>query len=315
MATTPIQQRIADFRAQDRVQAGSLITTLFGDAVIPRGGRIWLGSLIRLLEPLGVNERLVRTAVFRLVKSDWLAAQACGRRTDYRLTDSGLRRFQDASRQIYASHPPRWDRRWRLLLSVDACTPRQREQLRRALYWQGFGTLGNEGFVHPGADLGAAVDALVADGLGALLPKLKPLLAADAGIGGAADDAALVRRAWPLADLSEVYARFIARYAPVRAQLRDDAAQPTDDDALQLRVLLIHDYRRLLLRDPELPAELLPADWLGQQARLLCKDIYRRVLAASERHLERHFRLADGSAPPPAGGLAERFRDADPLAA
>ena len=73
MATTPIQQRIADFRAQDRVQAGSLITTLFGDAVIPRGGRIWLGSLIRLLEPLGVNERLVRTAV--------APHQACSRRS------------------------------------------------------------------------------------------------------------------------------------------------------------------------------------------------------------------------------------------
>ncbi len=315
MPTTPIQQRIAEFRAQDRVQAGSLITTLFGDAVMPRGGRIWLGSLIRLLAPLEVSERLVRTAVFRLVKSDWLAAQACGRRTDYRLTDSGLRRFQEASRQIYASQPPRWDHRWRLLLGVGSCTPRQREQLRRALYWQGFGTLGNDAFVHPGADLGAAVDALLADGLGDLLPGLKPLLAADAGIGGAADDAALVRQAWPLTELAEVYARFIARYAPVRAQLGDDAAQPDDGDALLLRVLLIHDYRRLLLRDPELPAELLPADWLGQQARLLCKDIYRRLLSASERHLERHFRLADGSAPPPAAGLQARFRDADPLAA
>ncbi|OIQ78300.1 transcriptional repressor PaaX [mine drainage metagenome] len=313
MATTPIQQRLLDFRAQDRVHAGSLITTLFGDAVMPRGGRIWLGSLIRLLAPLGVNERLVRTAVFRLVKADWLAARASGRRTDYRLTESGRRRFEEAARQIYESDAPRWDRRWRLLLCVGEFAPKQREQLRRALYWQGFGTLADS-FVHPGADLGAAFDALVADGLGELAARLKPLLAVDAGLGGAADDVALVARAWQLDELAAVYARFIARYAPVLAQLRAGDEAPDDATALQLRVLLIHDWRRLLLRDPELPGELLPADWPGQRARVLCKDIYRRLLSASERHLEQHFQLADGGAAPPASGLAERFRDADPLA-
>ena len=60
----PIQKRLDDFRQQGRVQAGSLIISVFGDAVLPRGGRIWLGSLIRLLEPLELNERLIRTSVF-----------------------------------------------------------------------------------------------------------------------------------------------------------------------------------------------------------------------------------------------------------
>ncbi len=56
---SPAQQRLDDFRQQDRVQAGSLIISIFGDAVLPRGSRIWLGSLIELLDPLGLNERLV----------------------------------------------------------------------------------------------------------------------------------------------------------------------------------------------------------------------------------------------------------------
>ena len=46
-----IKTRLDDFRQQRRVQAGSLIISVFGDAILPRGGRIWLGSLIRLLEP------------------------------------------------------------------------------------------------------------------------------------------------------------------------------------------------------------------------------------------------------------------------
>src|SRR5574343_1646511 len=134
-----LQARLDDFRAQRRVQAGSLILTVFGDAIVPRGGRIWLGSLIRLLEPLGLNERLIRTSVFRLAKEEWLRTEAFGRRRDYVLTPSGHRRFEEASRHIYASHAPLWDRRWRLILVVGELDPKMREQVRRALFWQGFG--------------------------------------------------------------------------------------------------------------------------------------------------------------------------------
>ena len=111
---TPIQQRLEDFRQQGRVQAGSLIVSVFGDAVMPRGSRIWLGSLIRLLEPLELNERLIRTSVFRLAKEEWLCSEPAGRRTDYLLAPAGQRRFAEASRHIYAARAPQWDRRWRL---------------------------------------------------------------------------------------------------------------------------------------------------------------------------------------------------------
>jgi phenylacetic acid degradation operon negative regulatory protein len=87
----PSCERIERFKAQGRGQAGSVIVTVFGDGVLPRGGGIWLGSLIGLLAPLGLNERLVRTAVFRLAQDDWLEAVAQGRRADYRLTTADLR--------------------------------------------------------------------------------------------------------------------------------------------------------------------------------------------------------------------------------
>ena len=88
--------------------------SVFGDVVLPRGGRIWLGSLIKLLEPLQINERLIRTSVFRLAKEEWLRTEPHGRRSDYLLTPTGLRRFEEASRHIYASNHLAWDRRWRL---------------------------------------------------------------------------------------------------------------------------------------------------------------------------------------------------------
>ena len=79
--------------------------------------------------------------------------------------------------------------------------------------------------------------------------------------------------------------------------------------------MIIHDQRRLLLRDPELPDVMLPAEWPGQKARLLCKELYRRLAPASERHPDRCLVLADGTIPPADPAFADRFPQDDPLAA
>jgi phenylacetic acid degradation operon negative regulatory protein len=311
----PIQKHLEDFKQQRRMQAGSLIISAFGDAVLARGGRIWLGSLITLLAPLALNDRLIRTAIFRLVKEEWLCAETVGRRADYLLTPAGQRRFEASARHIYAANAPLWDRRWRLVFTVGELDAKARERLRRAFFWQGFGALGADCFVHPSADLNTAFDALLSDGLGDLTPHLMPLLAADVGTSPSAKDADLVKRAWNLDQLASAYGDFVATYSPILDRLRLDAQIGCDDEsAFLLRTLLIHDYRRLLLRDPELPDVLLPAQWPGQAARVLCKETYRRLLAASERHLERHLKLANGSTPKALPMLGERFQVLDPLA-
>ena len=54
------------------MRAKSLIITLFGDVISQHGGEIWLGSIAKSVEALGVNDRLVRTSIFRLAKEGWL---------------------------------------------------------------------------------------------------------------------------------------------------------------------------------------------------------------------------------------------------
>ncbi|UOD51157.1 phenylacetic acid degradation operon negative regulatory protein PaaX [Orrella daihaiensis] len=314
MAVSAISRRIESFSQQSRIKAGSLITSLLGDVVVPRGGRIWLGSLIDLLEPMGLNERLVRTTVFRLVRDGWLESKPLGRRTDYLLSPTGSKRIEKAAKSIYASSHPNWDRRWRLIMVVGDLSAKDRDRLRKALIWQGFGVLGGNCFVHPSADLTVAFDGLVRDGLGDLLKKLKPLMAAGPGaLSSAASDVDMVNAAWDLDQLAQMYRDFLSRYQPILSQCQTAGDTVTAQQAFVARVLLIHDYRRLLLRDPMLPDVLQPMNWPGQQARLLCGELYRRLLPASEQFLDRHYQLADGSTPVFIDVLQERFREADPL--
>ena len=315
MPVSLAQAHIDAFSQQSRVRAGSVIISVFGDAVHPRGGRIWLGSLIRLLKPLGISERLIRTSVFRLVQEGWLRTEAHGRKADYLLTPGGQQRIEDAARHIYASSAPAWDRRWRLMLTVGELSARERELLRRAMFWQGFGLVGGDCFIHPSADLTAASDALLSEGLGELLHKLMPLLAVENHFGNSARNVDMILHAWDLEHLGASYTAFVNSYRPLLEALRQQSADAlTDEQAFLLRTLVVHEYRRLLLRDPELPAELLPHDWPGNEARIMCREFYRRLLPASERHLDKQLECANGDIPAAQELLHQRFQAEDPFA-
>src|ERR1700704_2870572 len=135
----PVRALLRNFRAQRPLRGGSLLITVFGDSIAPRGGAVTLGSLIRRAAPFGLTERLVRSSVARLARDGWLAARRSGRRREYRLTRGGGERFAEAPRRICGKPPGRWDGRWTLL--VLPSSRQRRAQLRESLKWLGFGQL------------------------------------------------------------------------------------------------------------------------------------------------------------------------------
>src|SRR5271167_4537381 len=123
--------------ARAPLKAKSLVVTVWGDAIAPHGGAVWLSGLIRLLAPLGLNERLVRTSVYRLAREGWLEARADGRRSLYRLTAHGLSRFEHAYRRIYAPPAADWDGSWAVVLAPAAwLSAEERRGLRKELGWE-----------------------------------------------------------------------------------------------------------------------------------------------------------------------------------
>ena len=310
-STSLTDKHLLKFCRQDRMQAGSLIISLFGDAIHPRGGKVWLGCLIQMLSSLAVNERLIRTAIFRLVKEEWLVPTTAGRRTDYGLSVSGIARMEEASKYIYAPSSPDWDNNWRILMLSSAISTKDRDRLRKALVWQGFGPWQNHAFVHPGADLNITMALLEREGLGHLLGHCWPLLAQSLALGNGQTDRQVVAAMWDLKQLANSYKRFSNIYQPLIAEWLSLGSKPANDHiekAFLLRLLLIHDFRRLLLRDPSLPLNLLPAQWPGQAARQTCIELYGLLRSASEKYLDLHLQLADGQSTSSRKVFAQRFK-------
>jgi len=277
----PLERLIQRFQQRTPIRAHSMILTVYGDVVEPRGGAIWLGSLIDLLTPFGINERLVRTSIFRLGKDGWLDAQRVGRRSCYRLTESGRRRFEAAFKRVYSSEFPVWDGIWCLLL-LTQLEPDKRKQLREELQWQGFAALSPVLLASPRcdrADLAVTLQELEAGDACILFQTRTQDLPAPRALHKQ------VRESWSLDVLGEHYSAFIKAFQPLWQALRE-RRNVEPKEAFLSRILLIHDYRRLLLRDPQLPDELLPADWEGHAARQLCRDLYRLLYARAEQWLD-----------------------------
>ncbi len=278
------------------MQAGSLIVSVFGDAIHPRGGVVWLGCLIRLLEPLALNERLIRTAIFRLVKDEWLETQTLGRRTDYGLSRTGRARIEEASKLIYSGQLPAWDGQWRIMMTTADMPTKMRMALRKALYWQGFGQLNTQAFVHPSADLNQVVDTLQTEGVLSTADTLLTFMSNMTPTAATLSNQEVVQQSWDLKHLGQGYQGFIQQYRPLLSNQAAEAA--SDEDAFLLRILLVHDFRRLLLRDPMLPSDLMPGDWPGVMARQLFNRLYAQLQLPSERHLDAQLLTANQITPP-----------------
>jgi phenylacetic acid degradation operon negative regulatory protein len=294
------QSLVAEFRSRRTLRTGSLITTVFGDSIAPRGGTVWLGSLIAVMQEFGIGERLVRTSVFRLVQDGWLQAKQIGRRSYYSLTDEGRERFEHATHKIYGEPVSNWDDTWTTVLLTNVAGT-SKDAVRKELGWLGFGALSTNIFAHPApdmSDLDAALRRLgVADDL---------VIMSGRTIRNESAMRRLVQESWNLADIDERYASFVKRFRPLIAAYGKDA-NVSPKTAFLVRTLLIQEYRKVLLRDPQLPAALLPAGWHGTAAYQLCRNLYLAIYAQADAYLSETMETADGPLPPPSGGFMQRF--------
>jgi phenylacetic acid degradation operon negative regulatory protein len=264
--------------------ARSLLVTVWGDTVRPRGGEIGAVTLIRLMAPLGISPRAVRAALSRMTRRGWLSRRRTGRRAFYALTPAGALRLEQGVRRVYGSTAGQWDGRWRLFTYVIPEERRaDRDRLRRELVWLGLGPLSRSTWITP-RDLADVLQEMSAarglDGAVALF---------DARNLGPAGDRALVERCWDLDATAAQYRRFIAMMRPRAASLRRRvrAGALSDDGCFAEKIRLVHEYRKFLFVDPGLPDALLPSRRPDRQAAALFRRTYTLLAPRADRFVGR----------------------------
>ena len=248
--------------AERSQSARSLLLTLLGEYALPAGFPAWTTAFVGVLGGLGVEATAARQALARTASAGWLAAERDGRRTRWRLTEAGTQLLSDGARRIYGFAPSSvaWDGRWLVLLvSVPERRREARHALRTRLAWAGFGSPAPGVWISANAAAEADAKQVLTDlGLDA---EAASFVGPNAGIGSASE---MVARAWDLAAVARHYEEFLA--------LVGGLAPAGGWATLLAQARLVHAWRRMPLIDPQLPAELLPPDWIGRRAAGAFRD-------------------------------------------
>lgn len=253
------------FLSRRPVRTASLIVTLFGDAIVPRGGALSIRALIDLTGALGIEAGAVRTAMSRLVADGLFARQDGGRRPRYGLSPEGVRTFDAAFRRVYAGERPPGGGGFRLLVVPGAA---KRVVDAAALEAAGFRPLAAGIHVAPSSAAAPAIP----DG---------------AFLFDATAEPGMVRRiANEILGLGETvaaYRRIAAELTPLARLIAEQP--PTPEAAFVVRTLAVHAFRRAVIHDPGLPQDLLPPDRPDRAARRIVAALYAALAKASERHI------------------------------
>ena len=300
-----IQQIIDSVVKNETLSGTSLISTIFGDSVLHRGGNISLASLIQLLELFGFNDRAVRTSVFRLVKNDWLCSDKIGRTSFYRITDSSRSTYLQAEQRIYNDQMKEWDHYWALIL-MSSLDTENKALLKKELEWLGFANISTNLMAYPGCNRielqRLLVDLNMSEQVVVFKAETLQLFNNSVDTIGR-----MLRTNWPIDELRQRYLQFLDIFREIGVLLMQENEQLEPVQAFQIRTLLIHYYRRILLKDPALPLELLPTDWPAISARTLSMNIYKKVFEPADEYFLSVAATAEGPMPNATAHYWRRF--------
>ncbi|WIN00267.1 PaaX family transcriptional regulator C-terminal domain-containing protein [Actinoplanes oblitus] len=267
-----------------RQQAGStaqnLAVTLLADYTLST--RAWLpsASIVALLEEAGVGSGAARTAISRLFRAGILESSRDGRYSSYRLTTAAAANLSAGGAWIarFANRVEPWDGYWTLVsFSFPQDERGRRRTLRGQLRWLGFAPLYDALWVSPDAPNPVVKERLTTTTLGTMtMFRARQVDLATPASRNPID-------AWDVAAIARRYHTFIRHWEPMLPRIR--AGEVSGAAAVQARTEIMDAYRQFPIVDPELPIELMPANWPRAQARELFVTVYDRLAAPAQDHV------------------------------
>jgi phenylacetic acid degradation operon negative regulatory protein len=262
---------------------GALVVCLLGDLDRSGGRELRLKALVSLGEQLGISGPTMRVTLARLRERGWFDVRREGRESVYRLTPACLSALDHGRRRIFRDPVGPWQGEWSMVIyTVPEADRQARDEVRKQLSWLGFGPLAPATWVCPQPRLDDVANATA----GLASARLMLLTTRTSGL---AADRAMAGRCWDLDALGADYGRFVTR---IRTRLAYWQRGRLDErEALVERIRLLDAYRGFPERDPQLPLELQPAGWAGDEAFTLF-DRAHRLLADMSGNYYQHLAAA-----------------------
>jgi phenylacetic acid degradation operon negative regulatory protein len=254
--------------------ARSLLLTILGEYLLPRGGTVWQETLVRALVSVGYSEPAARQALARSVRDGWLTSERNGRRTRVTLGERSAGLLRTGAERIYRFGDPwEWDGRWLVLvLRVPEQRREVRHQLRTRLAWAGLGSLGGGVWLTPHVEREAELSAAIQEEPAAEATSFI------ARLGALGSPASVAAAAWDLDDVRDHYRAFIEDFGEVEPD--------GTEECFRLQTLLVHAWRKFPFLDPDLPANLLPDDWPRTRAHELFVERHGRWQGPARDHFD-----------------------------
>lgn len=246
----------------------TLVVSFLGAVVRRFDDWLPIGGTVDLLGQLGLDAPSVRTAVFRLKRRDWLSSESRGGVRGYALTDSA-RGVLAAGDQViwHARQPADLTDGWCIVsFSIPESDRTRRHQLRSHLTSLGFGNAGSGLWIAP-ARMREAAERAIAE-----LDLTARCVVFVGSHAGGQELRQFLSESWNLPAINARYVEFIRAYGGTAESLRS-SRRPEPGDAFASYLDVIDHWRRLPLRDPGLPTEVLPRGWRAPAAVGLFEEL------------------------------------------
>ncbi|MEX0277118.1 MAG: PaaX family transcriptional regulator C-terminal domain-containing protein [Ruegeria sp.] len=230
--------------SEGSLRVWSVLVTIFGDLAQDESDQV-SGALITGLTGLaGIKAEATRVALHRLRKEGWIESTRVGRNSMHRLTQFGRQQSAEAAPRIYARETKSRDV-WHVLIAGSSET--SRSELAALTLTGDYISVNSTVAMSPGAVPGGLEGLLGVESSTLYVPSwLRELCGPEA--------------------LQTAYDQFWDSVQVITRHLPPEGTGDPMKTAI-LRVLVVHNWRRIVLRHPDLPMEFLPEGWNGHACR------------------------------------------------
>ncbi|MGV7207192.1 PaaX family transcriptional regulator C-terminal domain-containing protein [Oxalobacteraceae bacterium A2-2] len=275
---------------QVRPRLSTMLTLMLSEALALGQKTLWLGTVIALTEPLGFQERAIRTALFRLAEHDMLRVERHGRRSLCMLAPAKAAALVAARHRLNIPPERGFNEDWTILVHSGGIGSVHYAAARKRLLALEYCQLAPNLLARPASYRTPAPSAMPAGeehGL-ALFDVSGPQLA------NAVRQPLFGQAECDLEAAVTGYRAFLARFEPLLPllPLQGRRGAISDEQACMLRLLVIDSYQHCRAADPLLPRDLLPPSWPAMAAYQAYLAIYNGCAAQSRRHILKQMALS-----------------------